>query len=432
MHPIHLPGMDQQTNYFSGAAARTAVDGPAFVARHVDGTMAKAEGRTVRIGFLLNHEGAHQVGHAMPVALAMATLDEYVEVEIYVAPGLAEAEVRRTAAATDIPLSITRLQDAGWVGRTISRITGDSIPGRRVSILSRNRALFAGLDALVVPEKTSLMLKSRFGLTDLPLIHTRHGAGDRAVGFNKASGRFDLVLLSGEKIKDRLTEAGLLKPDGYAIVGYPKFDRLADPVQPKPIFDNGRPTVLYNPHASPALSSWFQTGPAILDYFAQQDRFNLIFAPHVMLFAKRNHVSLSPFGIAKVPQVPERIRQLPHIHVDLGSAASVDMTYTRTADIYLGDASSQVYEFMAKPRPCIFLNPRNLPWEDDSNFAHWTAGPVVNDIPALEQALSDACTQPDAFHEIQVQLFAYSFDLRAEPSAQRAAKAILAWLKRRR
>ena len=54
-----------------------------------------------------------------------------------------------------------------------------------------------------------MCIRDSFGLEALKLIHTRHGAGDRAIGFDKASGRFDLVLLSGEKIRDRLAAAGL-------------------------------------------------------------------------------------------------------------------------------------------------------------------------------------------------------------------------------
>jgi len=383
----------------------------------------------VRIGFLLNHDGAHQVGHALPIALAMARTNR-AEVSIYASPGAAEQEVRRTISGAAGRISLTTLREPGLAGKLVSALSRDSIPGRRVSVLSRSRDLFRDLDALVVPEKTSLRLKTHYGLTRLPLIHTRHGAGDRAVGFNKASGGFDLVLLSGAKIRDRLQQAGLLKPDGYAIVGYPKFDALRNSPEPRRIFDNDRPIVVYNPHVSPALSSWYSMGPAVLEYFAAQRDFNVVFAPHVMLFAARYHAAVSPFGFSKVPAIAEHLRGLPHIHLDPGSAASVDMTYTRMADIYLGDASSQIYEFLARPRPCIFLNPRRLPWQHDPDFMHWTTGPVVEDLEGLDRALKQAVSQPDAFRDVQERLFAYTFDLQPEPSAERAATAIIDWLGR--
>jgi hypothetical protein len=349
---------------------------------------------------------------------------------VFVSGGAAEDEVRRQVREAGARLSVTRLRESGLAGRLITAMTGGAIPATRVSILGRNRDLFTGLDALVVPEKTSLILKTRYGM-DLPLIHTRHGAGDRAIGFDKASGRFDLVLLSGRKVRDRLAQAGLLKEDGHAIVGYPKFDRLATTPEPPRIFPNARPIVAYNPHPSPALSSWYAMGPSVLEFFASQDALNLIFAPHVMLFRKRYQASLAPLRFSAVPQVPEHLRGLPQIHVDLGSQASVDMTYTRMADIYIGDASSQIYEFLARPRPCIFLNPAKLRWQDDPNFAHWKAGPVVSNLAELRDALRRAVEQPDEYREAQQELFSYTFDLQAEPSALRAARAIIEWLERR-
>jgi hypothetical protein len=38
------------------------------------------------------------------------------------------------------------------------------------------------------------------------------------------------------------------------------------------------------------------------------------------------------------------------------------MTYTQTADVYIGDASNQVNEFIRTPRPYIFLNPDRIDW----------------------------------------------------------------------
>ncbi|KRA84421.1 hypothetical protein [Altererythrobacter sp. Root672] len=387
----------------------------------------------MRVGFLFNHAAGHQVGHAIPIASALARLYPGVELQLFVSGGAAEAEVRRAWAADGHSFDDRRIEQLSPPSnptRFLASLSGGALPVDRISILRRNTDRFRGLDALVAPEKTSTLLKSRFGLEQVALIHTRHGAGDRAVGFDAASGRFDLVLLSGAKIKDRLEQAGLLKPDGYAIVGYPKFDLCGDAAPAARLFDNDRPTVLYNPHPSPALSSWYRMGTDVLDWFAGQDRFNLIFAPHVMLFAKRWTIGLSPLSIARVPQVPEHYLGLPHIHVDLGSSASLDMTYTNAADIYLGDASSQVYEFIRRPRPCIFLNPRELNWQGSADFAHWQAGPVVSSVNAMAHALDQALAYPNEYTDMQKRLFAYSFDLNERPSADRAADAIVTWLDR--
>jgi hypothetical protein len=383
----------------------------------------------LRIGFLFNHAAAHQAAHAVPVAAALARLFPDVTLRLFVAEGPAEDEVRRLwqEAGQGADGRIVRLEPATTLASLLLKASGGAIPADRLSILRSNLHHFRDCDALVVPEKTSTLLKTRFGLDRLPLIHTRHGAGDRAIGFDRASGLFDLVLLSGPKIRDRLEQAGLTGPDRHAIVGYPKFDLPAH-TPPEPLFATRRPTVLYNPHPSPALSSWYRMGPAILDWFAQQDRFNLIFAPHVMLFAKRWNLSLKPLSLAQVPQVPERLRGLAHVRIDPGSRASVDMTYSDAADIYLGDASSQVYEFLRRPRPCIFVDAHNQDWQGHPDFAHWQAGPVVRSVDAMAQALERALQQPDGYATVQQDLFRYSFDLTERPSAQRAAEAIMGWL----
>ena len=68
------------------------------------------------------------------------------------------------------------------------------------------------------------------------------------------------------------------------------------------------------------------------------------------------------------------------------------MSYTRAADIYVGDVSSQVYEFLNEARPCIFINAHGIPWEDDENYRMWHFGEVISSaeaiIPALDRAES--------------------------------------------
>lgn len=382
----------------------------------------------MHIGFLFNHHSGHQVAHALPVALALLRRGTNAKVSVLVSEGC-EGEVQRMAAATPgAAPEIVRLRPPSRLARAANRASGRSIPADIISTLHRNLDRFRALDALVVPEKTSLMLKSLFGLKSLKLVHTRHGAGDRAIGFDKASGKFDLVLLSGEKIRDRLAEADLLKDDGHAIVGYPKFD-IAPPMRPR-LFPKDKPTVLYNPHPSPALSSWYRMGPQILDWFAKSDRYNLIFAPHVMLFKKRITASLSPFALGWNHRPQPGDYEQDHMLIDTGSPASLDMTYTDAADIYIGDASSQVYEFIRRPRPCFFLNPRGHAWQGNPDFAHWRAGHVLDDLDQLDAALAEVPRLTPAMRERQESLFNYSFDLQERPSSERAAEAILDYMAR--
>ena len=334
----------------------------------------------MRIGFLFLHEAAHQVAHSLPVALRLSVLRPEIAVEILYKAGDGEDELAAIAAAQPHRCRMTRLTVRSAAARLAERVLGNSLPVGRVALLRENIERFRGLDALVVPEKTSLLLKTRFGLPDLPIVYTSHGAGDRAIGFDRPTGLFDFHLLPGAKIRDRFAEAGYLKPGGHAVVGYPKFDLMPPREQWPRLFDNDRPTVLYNPHPSPQLSSWYRMGRGILDFFATSRAYNLIFAPHVMMFKRRFAVAPDKLSIARPGRVPDQYRRLPHMIIDTGSAASVNMTYALAADIYLGDASSQVYEFLIEPRPCLFANPHGIAWTGDPNFAHWEFGPVFTSI----------------------------------------------------
>ncbi|PTT71115.1 glycerophosphotransferase, partial [Pseudomonas sp. HMWF010] len=224
----------------------------------------------------------------------------------------------------------------------------------------------------------------------------------------------------GPKQRDRMVEGGWVRPENCAMVGYPKFDLIdALPGSPLPVFPEARPVVVYNPHFHATLGSWPRFGVDVLKAFADDDRFNLIFAPHIRLFdgaSQEMLQSLAPY------------RNNPRIHIDLGGPAAIDMTYTRAADIYLGDVSSQVYEFLRTPKPCLFLNASNAAWQGDESFHHWGYGPVLDSADHLVDAIEAARQGHGSYLAAQKTGFAESFDLSATPSSHRAAAAIAAKL----
>jgi hypothetical protein len=108
------------------------------------------------------------------------------------------------------------------------------------------------------------------------------------------------------------------------------------------------------------------------------------------------------------------------------------MSYTDAADIYLGDVSSQVYEFLYRPRPCLFLNSHGIPWQGDPNFKHWTAGPVIDSPAQLAQGLRQAIdTHTTQYLPIQQSLRETSFDITDTPPSERAAEALLKFMDRK-
>jgi hypothetical protein len=385
----------------------------------------------VRIAFLFNHDQVHQVAHSLPVALALASRPDAPEIVLLTANDAMTGEIMRLAGdRIGGRLALRQIGLTSLSSRALATLLDPVLPARKVLLYRDHLDLFAGLDALVVAEKTSLLLKTRYGLDRLKMIHTRHGAGDRAVGFDKASAGFDLVLVAGEKIRDRLIRDAGLDPARLAVVGYPKFDLARFTRPAAPLFDNDRPVVLYNPHPSPHLSSWYRMGRALLDWFVDNPRYNLIFAPHVMLFARKFVLSIDKFSLAFPGRIAARYRAAPNIHIDLGSPLSTDMTYTNAADIYLGDVSSQIYEFLIRPRPCLFADAHETAWEGDANYAHWQAGPVFRTPDALGETLDRAIAGHEAtWAPTQRALFARSFDLTEVPSAERAADAIASRLR---
>ena len=386
----------------------------------------------MRVGFLFNHDQVHQVAHSLPIALALAKAGLGFEIVVATTNKRLSAEVIRLAGgAIGKDISLIELGLNSLSGRMMAKGLEAFVPAKKLLVYRDNLDFFRSLDALVVAEKTSLILKTRYGLDKLKIIHTRHGAGDRAIGFNKASAGFDHVLASGRKIKDRLVSEVGLNAEQVSIVGYPKFDIAPASVRWPLVDDEDRPIVLYNPHVSPHLSSWYQWGRALLDFFLEHEEYYLIFAPHVMLFERPFIVSIDKLRISHAGRIDERYLRAPNIHIDLGSRASTTMAYTNLADIYVGDASSQVYEFLRYPRPCVFLNTHHVRYQGDANYEHWRAGPVIEDIGEFEPALRFSVQRhADLYLPIQQELFDYSFDLSHEPSSQRAARAVAGLLGR--
>lgn len=379
-----------------------------------------------KICFLFNHDQTHQIAHSLPIALQMIR-NRVAEVTVAVTSAVLEGEIRRLGGATLQGVSIVQLNTKSMLSQLLVRGMDKVVPARKILIYRDNLDFFRRFDALVVSEKSSLILKTRYGLRDLKFIHTRHGAGDRAIGFNAESAQFDLILVSGEKIRDRLVHDAHVAQDKIRIIGYAKFDMAAP--DREPLFPHSdRPTILYNPHPSPHLSSWFKFGADVLEQFYHSDRYNLIFAPHVMLFARPWAITIDRLSIARAKKPARRYYDAAHMLIDLGSAACTDMTYTNAADLYLGDVSSQVYEFLYRPRPCLFLDAHQTDWQGNANYRHWTTGPVKTDASNIIAAVDEAFATREAYSDAQRAVLQDSFSVTDEPASLRGAKAIINYL----
>jgi hypothetical protein len=122
----------------------------------------------------------------------------------------------------------------------------------------------------------------------------------------------------------------------------------------------------------------------------------------------------------------------PNVLIDRGSVRSIDMSYTEAATVYIGDVSSQVYEFLRRPRPCIFLNLDRIDWRSNENYMHWHLGQVIETVEELGPALARADELQPQFEPLQRELVGRSLDPTPIPASQRQARAILDFIARTR
>ncbi|MEH6758874.1 MAG: hypothetical protein V7676_15395 [Parasphingorhabdus sp.] len=372
---------------------------------------------------MFNHDELHQVAHTAPIISHLQRLAPTAKIEVITSSELQTAAVKQHLAP-DLPQPVFWSIKSDRLSKISEKALGNLLPLTRISGLMANTELFSCFDALVVPETTTTFLKTKCGMDKPKLIFFPHGAGDRSIGFSKDIRHFDYVLLPGEKTRKRMLDAGVIRSGNHRIVGYPKFEARSEQPQRR-FFSNDKPVILYNPHFDPKLSSWFKYGEQILDHFASQSEFNLIFAPHVMLFRRKLLASIEHRMLKVRHNLSQRYLNADNIHIDTGSPRSVDMSYTRAADIYLGDVSSQIYEFIKNPRPAIFLNSHNAQWQTDPNYACWKFGPVLDDMSKFQETLHQSLPLKLHFRKIQAEAFHQSFSLDANKSSgERAAEAI--------
>jgi hypothetical protein len=287
-------------------------------------------------------------------------------------------------------------------------------------LLRDNAATLNGYDAIFAVEN-SVYAARDFGIVHPKLIYSPHGFGDRARGFRQPISVFDFVLVAGTKTEARMLNEGLIRPDHYALTGSVKMEVAAQlRVGQAPLFSTARPVVLYNAHKEHRLNSWKRFIEPMLADFKAQDIFNLIVAPHVKMYHRYPAAVRAAWAA----------RSTANILIDTDSERSMDMTYTSAADIYVGDISSQVYEFLAVPRPCVFLNANRVAWQNDPNYRHWQLGDVIDDPAELMPAIQAARSRHALYRARQEELVRDSLGDISPGSATRAANAILSFLGR--
>ena len=344
----------------------------------------------VRIAFIYIAE-AYQAYHAAAAMFDLMQRDG-VEVDVFHIDDTVPEHLDLLARAHGAAPVTSHKLDAGLAGRAIQsvKLLGLAKP----QVLAHNRHLFERYDALVSTEDGIVRLFSDRPVSERPLrILITHGVGMRHLPSAGNREGMDLIIAKGEGDVEQWHTRGDFAPGRIVAGGYPKLasaSRLSTGMTP--LFDNDNPTVLYNPHKEPRERSWDRFFPALLEGFRKDRSRNLIVAPHVKMFRRRSE------------SVRAKLRALSDdtILVDPGSHRSLDNSYTETADIYVGDVSSQVVEFLARPRPCVFLNAHGASWQGNPNYALWQFGEVVDRPEDVMDAIARAPQLHPQFAQAQM------------------------------
>lgn len=328
------------------------------------------------------------IPHLWPVAAALAREGD-VSVDLWVATSVHEELLARWSAGLGDHVRIRRAPGFRMLAKSRA---GDNPPlPAKLPLLARLAPRLWRTPVAVCAEQTSLWLPRLLPFHPTRFVKTSHGVGSMSARDDPRRRAAWAMCVPSERERATYLARGFA-PDRVIATGYVKAAFRADRTVPR--FADERPVVLYTPHWQRHRSSWWDWGPQVARAVADDGRWNLIFAPHQRLVEQA----------ADLRAVAAELATRPNVHVDLTSFACVDGSYTAAADLYLGDTSSQLIEFLPWPRPAVFLNPRRAAWRGDPNYAMWAAGEVVEDAARVLPALAKAPARHAGFAAAQAAL----------------------------
>lgn len=322
---------------------------------------------------------AYQVYHAAAVLFELMRR-EGVSVDVFHIDPAVPYHLQKLAQVHGVAQVSSEHLEANFVGKAIQtvRILGLAKP----QVLKKHDRRLAQYDAVISTEDGIVDLFNDIPAVQRPKrILITHGAAQRSVPSVRQRDKCDLILVKGPADIDAYILAGCKEPDRMVSVGYPKFVsvRLLSK-NGAAYFDNDNPVVLYNPHKERKQRSWDIFFEPLMAGFHSDTSMNLIVSPHVKLLRRRTQHHRNKLSA----------RSTANVFIDTGSERALNNSYSEIADIYVGDVSSQVFEFLYRPRPCVFLNAHAADWRNDHHYGFWQLGEVVDTpaqvMPAIRRA----------------------------------------------
>ncbi len=355
------------------------------------------------------------IPHLYPIVEALVAADRTVAIDLWVATSVHERLLQRWTALLDAPgIAIRRApgfrrDDGDDAGR-------NPVLPSKLPMLFRLAPRLARTPVVVCAEQTSLWLPRLMPWMPIRFVKTSHGVGSMSARDDPRRRAAFHTLVPSEQERETYLSRGIA-PDRITATGYVKA-AFAHRTPARTLFAEDKPVLLYTPHWQAHRSSWPAWGEQVVAMLAARTDWNVILAPHQRL------VEQSP----ELREVLARVAGLPHVHCDLDSFAGVDGSYTAMADLYLGDTSSQLIEYLVRPRPAVFLDPVGRDWRTDPAYAMWQAGEVVRSLDDLPAAIDGARAAHPRFADVQQAMARSALGDASGAGAARAADAILAIL----
>lgn len=352
------------------------------------------------------------IPHLYPVLEALAEQASSLRIDAWVSTSVHETLLSRWSAN----LGNVRVRRAPGFACVADDGTGrNPVLPAKLPMLLRLAPYLWNSRAVVCAEQTSLWLPRVLPIP-APFVKTSHGVGSMSARDDPRRRAAALLLVPSER--ERATYlARDFDPDRVIATGYVKASFHQRSVA-QPPFAAPRPVILYAPHWQRHRSSWWNWGAETVRRIVDDGRWNLIFAPHQRLVE----------GAPEVRALMAALAGRGDVHCDIDGFAMVDGSYTAAADIYLGDTSSQVIEFLQRPRPCVFLNAQGAAWRDDPSYAQWRCGEVVEALDDVTAAIARAPIRHGAYAAVQADFAAESLSDLGPDAPMRAAAAVLALL----
>lgn len=278
-------------------------------------------------------------------------------------------------------------------------------------------------EAIIQPDYTKEFLNVDF---DTAHIQVFHGTSDKTYNYSSQVRKYDFLLLPGVRTYKTMLAAGLLTEGKYAIVGYPKADRVfkgefnRDLAVKSLGLDPAWPTVLYAPTWQDAKfnTSLPRYGREVLSQVPEE--YNLI----VKLHPNTKRYDLKNYRMVKRISENNPQIKLLDFHHDV-------MPIMAASDLLITDISTVSHEFLCFDRPLVFLDPRLLSIRKDKVWV-WRCGSVVKRKGEVWPTVKRALAAPEVYAEKRKAMREEIFYKPDGHAAERAAEAIRDFIKRRK